>query len=62
MEFNFDLVSFVLGGAAAILCAELARLAGYVAGYLYARLEYCQSPLEPVGYISADSALIRSGI
>lgn len=38
MEFNFDLMSFAMGGAAVMLSTLLAQLFGYVAAMLCSRV------------------------
>jgi hypothetical protein len=51
MEFSFDLMSFVLGGAAAILGLHLAKLIGHGAGRIFFGLT---NP-EPSGWICPGS-------
>jgi len=51
MEFSFDLMSFVLGGAAATLGLHLAKLIGHLAGRIY----YGLTNPEPSGWLCPGS-------
>lgn len=61
MEFHFDLISFLMGSAAAIVALALGHLLGYMAGRIHARLAYRRSDLKPIGFISVDRAARLSG-